>query len=213
MLRGCYICRAPGNAPTANTTMPFISEKNKAAAVGGGGGYLNPSKITPGGSVRFALLDDQPLEFFECWGEDANGNSRPFRFSEDPSPEEIKEEMGEDFSRRMNRDGNGPEKVKFSIAVPVYNYDSEKIEVLPLTQKTLINELDSISQMEDYSELLDWDFVMGKEGTGLETKYSLRPAPRKKASQAQIEEAWSEARASGFDINRLLTGGSPFKKD
>ncbi len=121
--------------------------------------------------------------------------------------------MGEDFSRRMNRDGNAPEKVKFSIAVPVYNYDSEKIEVLPLTQKTLINELDSISQMEDYSELLDWDFVMGKEGTGLETKYSLRPAPRKKASQAQIEEAWSEARASGFDINRLLTGGSPFKKD
>ena len=79
--------------------------------------------------------------------------------------------MGPDFSRRMNRDGNGPEKVKFSIAVPVYNYDSEKVEVLPLTQKTLINELDSISQMEDYSELLDWDFVMGKEGTGLETKY------------------------------------------
>ena len=112
--------------------MPFISEKNKAAAAGGGGGYLNPSKITPGSSVRFALLDDQPLEFFECWGEDANGNSRPFRFSEDPSPEEITEEMGPDFSRRMNRDGNGPEKVKFSIAVPVYNYDSEKVEVLPL---------------------------------------------------------------------------------
>ena len=67
--------------------------------------------------------------------------------------------------------------------------------------------------IKDYSELLDWDFVMGKEGTGLETKYSLRPAPRKKVSQAQIEEAWSEARATGFDINRLLTGGSPFKKD
>ena len=193
--------------------MPFISEKNKAAAQGGGGGYLNPSKIQPGTSVRFALLDDQPLEFFECWGEDANGNSKPFRFEEDPSPEEIREEMGEEYSRRMNRDGNGPEKVKFSVAVPVFNYDSEKVEVLPLTQKTLINELDSISQMEDYAELLDWDFVLGKEGTGLETKYSLRAAPRKKGCQSIIEEAWSESRSSGFDITRMVSGGNPFKKD
>jgi len=192
--------------------MPFISDKNKAAAAGGTGSYLNPSKIPSGSNVRFALLDDQPLEFFECWGEDSSGNTQPFRFAEDPSPEEIAEEMGEEWSRRLNRDGNGPEKVKFSIAVPVYNYETEKVEVMPLTQKTLINELDSISQMEDYAELLDWDFVMGKEGTGLETKYSLRPAPRKKASQSQIEEAWTEARASGFDISRMLTGGSPFKK-
>lgn len=193
--------------------MPFISEKNKAAAAGGGGGYLNPSKIVSGSSVRFALLDDQPLEFFECWGEDENGNSKPFRFVEDPSPEEIRAEMGSEYSRRLNRDGNGPEKVKFSIAVPVYNYDGDKVEVLPLTQKTLINEFDSISQMEDYEDLLAWDFVLGKEGTGLETKYSLRPAPRKKGSQPHIEEAWSEARASGFDITRLISGGNPFKKD
>jgi len=191
--------------------MPFISDKNKSAASGGsGGGYLNPSKIQSGGSVRFALLDDQPLEFFECWGESSEG-IKPFRFAEDPSPEDIEEEMGADYKRRLNREGTAPEKVKFAIAVPVYNYDTSSVQILPLTQKSLINELDSVSQMEDYADLLAWDFVLGKEGVGLETRYSLRPAPRKKGAQADIETAWTESRDSGFDISRLLTGDNPFK--
>jgi hypothetical protein len=67
--------------------MGFISSKNKSAiSAGSGGGYLNPSKIQSGGSVRFALLEDQPLEFFECWGESSEGGVKPFRFSDDPSP-------------------------------------------------------------------------------------------------------------------------------
>ena len=192
--------------------MPFISDKNKSAASGGGGGgYLNPSKIQSGGNVRFALLDDQPLEFFECWGESSEG-IKPFRFAEDPSPEDIEEEMGADYKRRLNREGTAPEKVKFAIAVPVYNYETSSVQIMQLGQKSLINELDSVSQMEDYADLLAWDFVLGKEGVGLETRYSLRPAPRKKGAQADIETAWTESRDSGFDISRLLTGDNPFKE-
>ena len=191
--------------------MPFISDKNKSAASGGGGGgYLNPSKIQSGGNVRFALLDDQPLEFFECWGESSEG-IKPFRFAEDPSPEDIEEEMGADFKRRLNREGTAPEKVKFAIAVPVYNYDTSSVQILQLTQKSLINELDSISQMEDYADLVAWDFVLGKDGVGLETRYSLRTAPRKKGAQDDIETAWTEVRDSGFDVSRMLTGDNPYK--
>ena len=64
--------------------MGFISSKNKSAiTAGSGGGYLNPSKIQSGGSVRFALLEDQPLEFFECWGESSEGGVKPFRIYAD----------------------------------------------------------------------------------------------------------------------------------
>ena len=116
--------------------MGFISSKNKSAiSAGSGGGYLNPSKIQSGGSVRFALLQDQPLEFFECWGESSDGGVKPFRFSDDPSPEDIEEEMGPEFTRRMNRDGTAPEKVKFAIAVPVYNYESSSVQIMQLSQK------------------------------------------------------------------------------
>lgn len=194
--------------------MGFISSKNKAAVSGGsGGGYLNPSKIQSGGSVRFALLTDQPLEFFECWGETAEGSVKPFRFTEDPSPDDIEAEMGPDYSRRMNREGTAPEKVKFALAVPVYNYETSSVQIMQLSQKSLQNELDDISQMEDYADLLSWDFVMGKEGNGLETRYSLRPVPRKKGSQDTIEYAWSDSVSGGFDISRILTGENPFKAD
>ena len=160
--------------------MPFLSQKASSAVAGGtGGGYLNPSKIQSGSSVRFALLSDQPLEFFECWGEAEDGSVKPFRFAEDPSDADIKEEMGDAYSRRLNREGTAPEGVKFAIAAPVYNFDTEGVQIMQLSQKSIIRELDGISQMEDYANLLEHDFVLGKEGNGLNTcLLYTSPSPR-----------------------------------
>tara|TARA_R100000781_G_C4068208_1_gene123531 strand:+ start:424 stop:1008 length:585 start_codon:yes stop_codon:yes gene_type:complete len=194
--------------------MPFLSENaSSAVAPGAGGGYLNPSKIQSGSSARFALLDDNPLEFYEVWGDATDGGVKPFRFSDDPTPDDIEAELGSDYTRRLNRDGTAPEAVKFAIAVPVYNHDTNKIQILQLSQKSIIRELDSISQMEDYSNLLEWDFVLGKEGNGLNTEYSLRAVPRKKNTEPAIQEAWKEVQAGGFDISRLLSGTNPFKEE
>ena len=194
--------------------MPFLSENaSSAVAPGAGGGYLNPSKIQSGSSVRFALLDDNPLEFYEVWGDATDGGVKPFRFSNDPTPDDIEAELGSDYTRRLNRDGTAPEAVKFAIAVPVYNHDTSKVQILQLSQKSIIRELDSISQMEDYSNLLEWDFVLGKEGNGLNTEYSLRAVPRKKNTESTVQEAWKEVQAGGFDISRLLSGTNPFKEE
>ena len=163
--------------------------------------------------MRFALLSDQPLEFYECWGEAEDGSVKPFRFAEDPSADDISTEMGDDYTRRQNRDGTAPEPVKFAIAAPVYNYDTSAVQIMQLSQKSIIRELDGISQMEDYANLLEHDFVLGKEGNGLNTEYSLRPVPRKKGSEKAIGGAWTEAQESGFEIGRLLTGENPFKAD
>ena len=191
--------------------MPFLSENaSSAVAPGAGGGYLNPSKIQSGSSVRFALLDDNPLEFYEVWGDATDGGVKPFRFSNDPTPDDIEAELGSDYTRRLNRDGTAPEAVKFAIAVPVYNHDTSKVHFLQLRQKSIIRELDSISQMEDYSNLLEWDFVLGKEGNGLNTEYSLRAVPRKKGTSPLIEATYQEAKDSGFEIKELMTGGNPF---
>ena len=193
--------------------MPFLSEKaSSAVAAGPGGGYLNPSKIQSGTSVRFALLDDNPLEFFEIWGEASDGSVKPFRFRDEPTPDDVQAEFGSDYSRRLNREGSAPEPAKFAIAVPVFNHDAGSVQVLQVSQKSINREFDSISQMDDYSNLLEWDFVLGKEGNGLNTEYSLRAVPRKKGSQDGVNAAWEEAKSSGFDISRLLSGGNPFKE-
>jgi len=179
-------------------------------AASGGGDYLNPSKIQSGQSARFHIVSESPLEFFECWGETADGAVKPFRFAEDPSPDDIKHELGPEYERRMNREGTAPEPVKFCIAFWVYNYGTQKIELCSLSQKSLIRELDQISQMEDYQPLTDFDLIMGKEGAGLTTVYSLKAVPRKKGSAEEVAEAWN---AVNYQIENLLTGGNPFKAE
>lgn len=192
--------------------MAFLSESAFAAVTNNstGGGYLSPSKLSDGGSVRFALLSEEPLEFYECWGTAPDGSQKPFRFDYEPTPEDISTELG-DYTPREGRGGPGTADVKFAIAVPVFNYDSGSVQVMSLTQKSILRELDAISQEEDYADLMAWDFTLSKKGTGLTTEYKLRPAPRKKGSQDHIDSAWDEAKTNGFDISRLITGGNPFK--
>jgi hypothetical protein len=187
-----------------------LLSKNAQAAVAGGGSYLNPSKIAAGSSVRFCLLSEEPLEFYELWGEGPDGKAKPFRFDSEPGPDDITLALG-DYTRRVNREGTGVEPMKFALALPVYNYETARVEVLQLSQKSLIRELDAVSQMEDYSDILAIDFLLGKEGSGLNTEYKLTPVPRKKGADKDITAAWSDVRAAGFDIDRLLVGADPFK--
>ena len=189
-----------------------LLSKSAQAAVSGGGAYLSPSKIAAGSSVRFALLSDEPLEFYEVWAEGPDGKSKPFRFASEPSPDDLTLAFG-DFTRRMNRDGTGPEPIKFALALPVYVFDHAQVQILQLGQKSIIRELDAISQMPDYDDLTAIDFILGKEGSGLSTEYKVTPVPRKKGADKDITAAWEESRAAGFDIGRLLSGGDPFKPE
>ena len=191
--------------------MAFLSKTASANvnSSGTGGGYLQLSKLPDGGSVRFALLSDEPLEGYEVWGQCA-GQSKPFRFEQEPTPEDITVELG-DFEAREGRGGPGTADVKFFVALPVFNYDSGKVQVLQITQKSILKELDAISQVEEYANMLEWDFQIGKKGSGLTTEYVVRPVPRKKGAQEHIDAAWLEAKAEGFDITRLLQGANPFK--
>ena len=206
-----YNRNAQGKSLLAHFIMAFLTEKAQSAvATTQSGGYINPTKLESGGNVRFALLDDQPLEFFEVWGESGEGKLKPFRFADSPTTEDAEIEMGNEFTRRLNRDGTAPEASKFAIAVPVFNHESQKVEIFSATQKGIIKEFDKISQMEDYSDLLAWDFVLSREGTGLKTEYSLRVVPRKKGTSPLIEATFAEQKEKGFEIKELMTGGNPF---
>ena len=189
-----------------------LLSKSTQAAVSGGGAYLTPSKIAAGSSVRFALLTDEPLEFYEVWAEGPDGKSKPFRFASEPSPDDMTIAFG-DFTRRMNREGSGPEPIKFALALPVYNFDAAQVQILQLGQKSIIREIDAISQLPDYDDLTAIDFSLGKEGAGLNTEYKVTPVPRKKGADKDIAAAWEDSRAAGFDISRLLEGADPFKPE
>ena len=167
--------------------MPLLSkraqEEGKKSSSSGVDRYLNPGKLEDGSSVRFSLLEENALDFYEVWGSltEDSSKSRPYRFTDDPTPEDIEEAMAGEATRRLNFDGTAPDPAKLALAIPVYNYDAEAVQVLQFSQKTLITQLDQISQMDDYKDdLLEWDFVLAREGVKKNTTYSLRTAPKRK---------------------------------
>lgn len=191
--------------------MAFLPKSAAEQVQGGGGGnYLNPSKLASGASMRFALCVGEPLCYFECWGESiTEGKLKPFRFLEEPTAGDITAELGDEYQRRQNRDGTGFEPPKFGISVPVFNYENESIGILSMSQKSLIRAIDEVSQSEDYATLTDWDFSISREGTGLSTEYSLLPLPPK-ADRKEIQALYKKSVDAGFDINALISGDNPF---
>ena len=175
--------------------------------------YLNPSKLELDKPYRFNFLSRQPLEFYEVWGINAEGATRSFRFKEEPTEGDIAAEFGDDWERKDNYEKTGLDPVRFGIAAPVYCYNEDKVKVFAVTQISIIKEVDSISQQEDYKDNfcgIDLTITRGKGSNGI-TEYKLLPLPRKKGADEAIDAAWNEVQAKGFDINRLLGGGDPFK--
>ena len=206
--------------------MPFLSKQGSLAiAPKATGGYLNPGSIPTGSSVRFALLQKTPLEYWEVWLQDAEGNlndngkviKKPLRFAHEPTDADIEVELGTQWIRGLNFNGDGPGPVKFNLAVAIYNHESGAIQIFasdkPSVNRDLDNETQVIEKEEDYDDILVPDWILSKAGVGLNTEYSLRTAPRKKGTDKKIQEAWEKAEAEGFDISRLLTNGNPFSEE
>lgn len=170
---------------------------------------MSASKLGDGESYRVAILSDEPLEYFTVWGESDEGQKKPFRFVSEPSPSDIEAELGE-FKQRMNYEGTELEKPKFGLSFFCFDYADEKVKVFEITQKTLMKELDGISQSEDYEDFAAWDMVFSRKGLKMSTEYKILPGPRKKGMQEKIDAAWSEAEGKGYDLQQLLNGGSPF---
>ena len=196
--------------------MPFIStiaREDAAASSSTKDDYLNPSSIKGGQKVRFTLLAEEPYMFYELWGNHVNDpeKRRPFRFAEEPTPEDVTEKLGEDFVRSLSRDGKAFESCRIAHAVPVYNYDLERVQVFSWTQKTITQQFDVISQLEDYEDMTECDFYLSREGQGTDTKYTVQAAPLKKAMAKAVDEAWEAEKE--FDLERLLKGGNPFKEE
>ena len=190
--------------------MGFISSQASKQASGGGGqgGYLSVSKLGDGDSYKVAIVSPEPLEFFEVWGESADGVKRPFRFSSEPSAADIEAELG-DFKQRMNYEQTALEAPKFVLAFFVYDHADGKIKVMSIPQKTVIKELDRLSQDEDFADVHSYDLKFSRTGLKMNTEYRVTPVNRK-GDGAEIKAAWDAAQDSGYELKELLIGGSPF---
>lgn len=195
--------------------MPFFSKDFTATALApkesSGGGYLNPSAIPDGGSVRFAILSEAPLEGIEVWFTKNDGGMTKRITPQWPDEEllaQLETQVGGTVTER-----DGRKAIKPCSAFFVWDYDAEAVKVFSANQKTLLAEIERLTSDEDYAELAQWDMKITRRGKGTETKYSVDMVPTKrgntKVAQAVIN-AWDEVCRAGADLEALYEGGNPF---
>ena len=191
--------------------MAFISAnaaKQASGEGGGNGGYLTAGKLGDGEHYRIAIVSESPLEYWTVWGESEDGVKKPFRFNAEPNPADIEAELG-DFKQRMNYEGTALELEKFGLSF-FCDYADSKIKVFEITQKTLIKELDKLSQDEDYADIHAWDLKVNRTGLKMNTEYNILPSPRKQAATTTSKKPGAKPEA-GYDLSQLLVGGNPFE--
>ena len=179
--------------------------------------YLRPNKIEPGNPAVFALLEEDPLEYWLVWGTPKEGgNNQPFRFMQKPSDEDIELELGRDFTRALNYDKTAEDKPYKCLTWPVYNWSKKRVEVLEASQITISRQIVKAALEKAYRKnLLDWDFKMEKGNFNGKTRYDVRVIPRDEEENDDIQMAkdWKAALKAGFDLTRLISGGDPFKEE
>ena len=177
--------------------------------------YLRYTQLTQGKPANFALLEQDPLCYWLVWGETSDGSSmKPFRFLEKPSDEDIKLELGNEYTQMLNFDKTALRKPVECLTWPVYNWDLNQVQVLEVAHISLSRQFAKYGLNKKYSKnLLDWDFELSKIQADM-TRYELLIVPRDEDEhdEGQMAKDWRATEKAGFDLSRIVGGGDPFSE-
>jgi hypothetical protein len=124
-------------------------------------------------------------------------------FNKDNKPvrSEIEfEEVPEDIKE------NG--KIKEFWAFVVWNYNLGKIQIMELTQKSIMNQIMALINNPKWGDVKSFDITISKKGKSLETEYNTVPNPK-----TDLEEVVKEKyKNTKINLDALYYGNDPFSK-
>jgi len=146
------------------------------------------------GANKFRILSE-PIMGWEYWTE-AKGKEKgkPVRSTERPSVIPLDADL---------RNGWNP---RYFWAFVVWNLDAKKLQILEITQSTILTPLQQLVQNEDWGDPRKYSITINRKGEGLDSEYNLTPSPAKETSKeivAQYENA-------GIRLELLYEGKDPF---
>lgn len=104
------------------------------------------------------------------------------------------------------KDGK-PESPKHFWAFAVWNYATDAVEILQLTQSTIRDAIQNLVQDEDWGNPKGYDIKITRSGSGLSTEYAVSPKPHKEVSP-EIKSAYE---AKTINLEALFDGKNPFE--
>lgn len=109
-------------------------------------------------------------------------------------------------------DPNGARKrPRYFWAFPVYNYASGKVEILEITQSTIMTGIEGLLDDEEYGkEPWTYDIVVSRDTESKPISYFVRPKPPKELEPDVKKMAYNEVEK--IDLTALFRGEDPFAK-
>lgn len=169
--------RDPKQKQTQNDFLPDGYEAPK-----GNSNYMKWEK----GENKFRILS-KPIVGWEDW----TAEKKPIRFPMNAKPEKSIDEK---------------KPIKFFWAMIVWNYSKSEIQILEITQKTIQSVIEQLAKDEDWGSPYGYDLKVIKEGDGMETEYSVNPAPHKPVTK-EMTDAFT---AKPIYLPALFQGADPF---
>jgi len=150
----------------------------------------NYVRITPG-KHRLRVLDSA-ISGYVFWENTPDGGRKPTRVRDgEPVPMDHAED------------------VKKFLALPVWNYTEQKVQIWEITQASIQKELKAYDKDKDWGSLLEYDIEVERVGTDkMSTKYRTSPKPK-----APLEADVVEATKTLPNMELLFDGGDPFASE
>lgn len=117
------------------------------------GNYMKFQK----GENKFRILS-KPIVGWLDWKD-----KKPYRFQMKEKPEKP---MGKD-------------PIKHFWAFLIWDYATQSVKVLEITQATIQTSIANLSKDEEWGAPFDYDIKVTKKGEGMDTEYSVTPSPKK----------------------------------
>lgn len=152
-------------------------------------------KFEKDSTVEFLPLESA-IVGYEYW----NLNDKPVRLRQMPEtmPSDIKPDKG------------GNKKIGHFWAFPVIEVDSGRVKVLEITQKTIQRAILAYVKNNKWGNpVMRYTFSITRDDSTDKTTYTTMANPAVEIPK-EWTDTWAQAKAEGFDINRLYTGGDPF---
>ncbi len=84
-----------------------------------------------------------------------------------------------DYPKEVPANIRPDSKIKFFWAFAVWNFETKKVEVLELTQATIISQIQSLVQSEEWGDPTGYSITITRKGEKLDTEYQVVPSPAK----------------------------------
>lgn len=95
---------------------------------------------------------------------------------------------------------------KYFWALPVWNYQEKKVQILEITQKTILKSIKSYIGNSKWGDPRDYDIIVNRGKEGDKTVYTVTVNPKEKLDKAIVEQFTS----MNINMRALFKGEDPF---